>query len=78
MMIDFSVEDKRNTFGVHDNGAIKIFLCNFNFKDNIPKIIEIIEHEVMHYAIRKCLKPQDQEWANQERIIGKIMLTKRA
>ena len=77
---DFSLEHMPNCFGMHDNGTIKIFLSSFNFgieEINVKKIIEFINHETYHFCMHQCLTEEELKTANQERIIGKIMLKTR-
>lgn len=68
--IEFSLEHRENVFGVHEEGAVIIYLPSFNYSSmdlNIQKIIECIWHESMHNAINKCAGEvigwQKQDWA---------------
>ena len=71
----FSLDDKPNIFGMHENSNITVFLSTFKgMKEHIrvPNIVEIIEHECIHYCIDALLEEQI-EWQKQDRVIGHIM-----
>jgi hypothetical protein len=60
---------------MHENGHISVFVSNFRYPTEeivVEKIVKILEHETLHFAIDKTVK-ENIPWQVQDRVIGKMV-----